>query len=362
MQSNKKNTSFASGLGIYIIVLLIITIIVWLVLTLFLRSYEKSQPIYSINDYIVNIDENKVNELLKPALNDSSSFVNDELVTENLLASIRNSECVKSSRESAVDKIVYYLHDGDSYIEKVTLVPGSSCGFGFNSWKASEEELFVNNLFKDFSFTVPSSYQVYCNDVLLDDSYITDDKVEYDVLSGLYNYGDVKLPYLVKYFLGALTSDVNVYAIDDNGQKVTSENLNEDYYIDNCSDSEKAELQRYSLDFVRAYVKFLSNSDRNTDGNYYNVIQYVQSGSNLESLLRDAKKSNGFNSSLGDEIKDITVKRYMKVDKNNYFVDVDFTYVTTGQDRSKTEFTNHMKLLLYKGSNGAYQATNMVQY
>ena len=357
----KKSSSFGTGLLIYIIILLAVTVTVWLILTLFLHSYEQSQPIYSVNEYLENISSEKVSELARPLLENLKT--NDEsTLISNLTESIRNAKAVSYSRESNTEKKVYYLHDGESYVEKIVLTPGQSCGFNFKKWAVTEEDLLITELGHDLTVTVPEGYSVFCNGSELDSSYITDSKTEYQYLSGLYDYKELNLPYLQTYYITGLLDDAEVYAKDNKGNTVLEENLNENYYCDNCTDSEKNDVKLVSENFVKAYVKFLSNADRNTDINYNNVIQYVSSDSVLEDLLRDAKKSNGFNSSLGDELQYINVNQIINIGNSNYVSDIEFCYITTGQDRSKTEFTNNMKLVFHKSSNEVYLATHMVTY
>lgn len=345
-----------------IIILLFITVAVWIVLTLFLNAYEKSQPIYSINEYIDTIDSSHVEVICQPLLNELSPLQDTTVLIENMKNSISNATPVKYSRESNNEKTVYYLHDGKTYIEKVTLTPGKKIGFGFKKWAVTNEELLTNQLKSSITINVPETYSVYFGDIKLDDSFITDKKVEYNLLKEFYSEKGINLPYLVSYLTGEIIGDTNIHAIDSNGNNVTYDMLNEDYYSNNCNDTEKSSLSSFIDCYIRAYVTFLSNSNRNTDGNYLNIIQYVQSGSTLESRLRDAKKSNGFNSSLGDEIESIDILHYMNCGNGLYMCDVEFTYITTGQNRQKTELTNNIKLLIQQSSTGTFKAISMAQY
>ena len=347
---------------IIIIVLLAIIIVCWVVLTIFLKQYEKSQPDNTIKEFITTIDDEKTEKMCESILDQLSDLQDDSLIVSNLKNTIANSTAVEYSPESNTNQVVYYLYDGSQYIAKVTLIPGDNMSFGFKKWIVSDAEVLDSLLSDSITINVPKDYTLYFEDTPLVESYVIGDKIEYEMLDGFYSEKGINLPYLSSYVTGSVIGDVKIYGKDSNDNIIPYEDLNEDTYCNNCDKNTKVEVSQFTKDFIYAYVKFLSNSDRNTEGNYTNLIQYVESNSSLESLLRDAKKSNGFNSSLGDQIESINILHCMDCGNNLYMCDSQFTYISTGQHREQTEMTNNMKLLIRFSSDSSYKAIAMVQY
>ena len=352
---------FLKGMLIYALVVLIIFAAVLFIFSRYLASYEKSQPISAVNEYLGSISEEKVSELSKPIVESLSDLSDGSYVTGKLLDNIKNSTPVRGKSESA-DTLVYYLKSGNSYIEKLTLSKGEDCGFGYNSWKVSGEEIYPDSFVNSVSLTVPPEYTVSVDGKVLGSEYITDDKVEYDILKGFYKSKDFSCPYLVTYFTGSLLNGAEITVKDGSGNTVPLENLTEDYYADNCTTQEKQDITEFTNNYVEAYVRLTSNADGNYQLNFYHLTQYVLNNSDLHNRLRELMKSVSFNMSHGDEITDITINHIMNCGKGNYMVDVTYTYNTTGQGKVKTTNENNERLMLRQSSTGAYQAQYLVTY
>lgn len=352
---------FAKGMLLYALVVLLMFSVVLIIFSRFLKSYEESQPSYAVAEYIHNISEEEVDSLTAPIRASLSDLQDCSFLNQQILEDIYSSSYVRGRSESEGD-IVYYLKNGDTYIEKIVLEPGEDCGFGFNSWRVTDRELLTESLYNSFSLIVPPDYTITINGTVLDTQYITDDKLEYELLKGFYKSGDFSCPYLVSYFSGVLLNDAEIIVTDGNGKEVPLENLNEDCYSDNCTAQEKQDITKFANDYVTAYVRLTSNADYNYQSNYFYLMQYVYSDSDLHQRLRELMKSISFNSSNGDELTDITINHIMNCGDGNYMCDVSYTYVTLGQDSVKTTSTNNERLMLRQSSTGAYQAQYLVTY
>lgn len=352
---------FAKGMLIYALIVLIIFAAVLFVFSRFLKSYEESQPVSSVKEYIYNLSEDHVSDLAKPFTESLSSLEDSSLVAPIILEDLKESSPVRGKSDSE-NTIVYFLRNGNNYLEKLTLSKGDDCGFGFNSWQVSGEELFADSLAKSVSLVVPPDYSVTIGGKVLGDQYISDDKVEYELLKGFYKSSDFSCPYLVSYLTGSLFNDTEITVEDGSGNIIPADNLNEDYYSDNCTAQEKQDITEFINNYVIAYVRLTSNADNNYQTNYWYLTQYVLQGSDLHNRLRELMKSVSFNSSNGDIVTDIKINHIMNCGNGNYMVDYSYTYETTGQHREKTTNVNNERLMLRQSSTGAYQAQHLVTY
>lgn len=352
---------FAKGMLIYALVVLVIFAAVLLVFSGFLKSYEKSQTSYAIEEYINTISEDEISKLTAPVIASLSDLQDSSFLNQRILEDIKASTPVRGKSESE-NSVLYYLKNGNAYIEKLTLIPGDDCGFGFKSWSVSSSELLTESLAKSVSLIVPPEYTVSVDGQNLGSQYITDDKLEYELLKGFYKSNEFTCPYLVSYFTGSLFNDTEIKVLDGEGKEVPSENLNEDYYSDNCTEKEKQDITQFINEYIAAYVKLTSNADYNYELNYFHLMQYVYSDSDLHQRFRELMKSVSFNSSNGDELTDITINHIMNCGDGNYMCDVSYTYNTTGQAKVKTTNTNNERLMLRQSSTGAYQAEYLVTY
>lgn len=352
---------FAKGMLIYALVVLVIFAAVLFVFSGFLKSYEKSQTSYAIKEYIDTISDEEISKLTAPIIASLSDLQDSSFLNQKILEDIKSSTPVRGKSESE-NSVLYYLKNGNAYIEKLTLTPGNDCGFGFKSWSVSSSELLAESLAKSVSILVPPEYTVFVDGQKLGGQYITDDKLEYELLKGFYKSDEFKCPYLVSYYTGSLFNDTEIKVLDGDGKEVPIDNLNEDYYSDNCTEQEKQDITQFINEYVAAYVKLTSNADYNYELNYFHLMKYVYSDSDLHQRFRELMKSVSFNSSNGDELTDITVNHIMNCGGGNYMCDVSYTYNTTGQGKVKTTNTNNERLMLRQSSTGAYQAEYLVTY
>ena len=358
----RKKNKFLIFLLIWAAVLLLASVALWSVLSSFLNAYENSQPGSAVKEYIAEISSEQVESLASPLLSELSPLQSRDSVVQELLERIQSSVPVKYSRESNDEQTVYYLRSNGEYIEKLVFVPGGeSFGFGKSAWKLSSEEFLLKSLGAATEIKVPSDYSVYLDGEKLDSSYISEENIEYELFEGFYEAG-YSLPYLCSYSTGLLSGSHELSVKDSKGNLVPEDCLTEACYLDNCTQAEKEGITAFVNEYIPAYVQFTSNSNRSTDLNYYYVIQYVLSGSVLEDRLRDAKKSNGFNMSNGDEVTSIDCLEFYNLDGKNYIVNIEFCYETTGLHKEITSNVNRLKLMLRLSSTGAYQAEYMVQY
>ncbi len=358
-KQKRSSVRFAKGMLIYGLILLVIVLAALSVLFLFLRSYEKSQPKAAINSYIEHLDADRVAGFSGEFIESLSTVRDNSFVVDQLLADLKASVPVRGKAESP-EQFVYYLKNNDLVIEKVTLAPGGSCGFGYTSWDIADEELVTKNLSSELSITVPPEYSVYCDGRKLDSQFITDNKVEYDLLKGFYE--DYECPYLVTYFTGSMYGDASIEIKDGGGNPVPFETLTEDRFTDNCTAEEKEQITQFANDYVAAYIQLTSNTVGDYYSNYYRMTQHVVDGSDLHNRFRELMKSIAFNMSNGDELRSVTVNRIMKLNDRNYVLDVSYTYDTTGQLKVRTTNTNNEKLMLRLSSLGIYQAEYLVTY
>lgn len=159
--------------------------------------------------------------------------------------------------------------------------------WGLTPWKLSEDHYDFTNLYNSVEITVPASYSVSINGQTLDESYIVEDGIHYDIYESYYDLLP-QLPTKVKYrydnAIGAVTMEVR----DEEGNVVQIDEDAGDYQFIRFPDQDTRDrLIGLMEPFTRYYLIFRSGAgDSMTALN--NLKPYIVPGSDIENRAKAA--------------------------------------------------------------------------
>ena len=172
---------------------------------------------------------------------------------------------------------------------------------------------------------------------------IVDANGQYQVLEEFYDDAEYSLPHLITYDTGLYMLDLNVQYFDPQGREVAEPS--EDLFANNCSEAEVAAVTGLAYQFVDAYIAYSSNSNQNTSGNYYRLVNLIVEGSTLQKRMRYAVDGLSWASSMGDELQSIDFHHVMNLGNGYYLCDLTYYNNTIGRKGLVTT-ENNLKLTL----------------
>ena len=329
------------------------------IVTRFANAYEAAVPDYAVDEYMDDLNQNGWNSSMNAA---ASAMANDFQSAEECVQAVKETlgqEFTKVKGASQDENVTNYTvvnnnrsigsfsitRDTSADVEFTGL---ESYGFDLHPWELSGDSYNFDYLYKSVEETVPATYTVKINGIDVDENYITESDIHYDVLDIYYeDYPD--LPTKVTYKVDNLVGDVDVQVYDDNGEPYTIDGTQDDsQYMTPCSQEELAEFQDFANQFVEAYQYFFGT--KNIDYTYPNLLQYVKQGSALFDLMQ-AQVTSGTSYIHYDTIifNNKTFDGAFSLGGGFYVVSETVTSTTTGATTYKTvEETTTIKFIVLK--------------
>lgn len=356
----KRMSGFARGMLLYVVLFVIVAALGLSFFYSFIDNYEKTRPNRVMERFLSTLNDAQIERMSSGFLAEvNTDFCDINSVRALITDRTANASFVKQMAECTDTKTVYVLKDEGGQFGKVVLTLGENTFHGLlANWQPTAGELDFSNYLKELELSVPAGYSVELNGFPLSKGYIADDKTEYELLAEF--YGDFDMPYMVSYHVDGCIGDLNVTVKDEAGNILDETQLNEEYYLDNCTDAEKSRLDAFIVPYINAYVTFTSGANHMSGVNYHNLAPMIVPGSDLLFRVQQAIGGMGFASSRGDEIKAITVNRYCAVGNGYYMCDVTYDVATIGQD-GLHEYPNYTKILV-DGRGDTLLAAAMASY
>ena len=357
---SKKKHSFAAGLFLYALILLVIVAVGLGAFYVYIDTYEQTRPTTAAKEYV---DRLTVDHVMETAV-DSFAFLDGNLQDQGELRSfvsekLQNLSYARQFDSSDSESYVYALESGEEIIGSFALAETGETRLGFAELQVSEESFDWTAYGSDRAFTVPAEYSVVCNGFTLDKSYVETDDVHYQLLEQFYDDG-YELPTMWTYRTGKTIGQVEVAILDENGQPVDEADLNEKFFTDNCTAEEKERVTAFMNEYITRYVQYLSGVQYDALLGYYRTAELVLQGSDLQSRLYQAIGGQGFASSRSDEIQSITINEIMNVGNGAYVCDVTYLVETLGQADYVTT-TNNSRVVMVETEQGL-RASSQASY
>lgn len=341
----KRMSGFAKGMILYVLLFVLIAALGLSFFYKLIENYEYTRPNRVMERFVANLSDGQIETMSAGFLAKLDPEVSDMDSVRSFIADkARNASFAKNLTESTDTKTVYVLKDENGVFGKVELTLGDNTFHNLLvNWQPTAGELDFSDYLENSEITVPADYTVEFGGSRLDESFIVDDSIEYELLKEFYE--DFELPHMVTYRVDGYFGSGGFTVKDTDGNTLNDSQLNEAYYIDNCSDGERAALDEFITPYINAYVTYTSGANHLSGINYHNLVEHIVPDSELHFRVEQAIGGLGYASSKGDEIKAITVNSYTKLGGGYYLCDVTYDVATIGQD-GLHEYPNYTKILI----------------
>ena len=342
---------FAVGMGIYALVFLLMTAVGLGWFWGFLEGYEASRPETAVKAYTSGVTTENIiagaEEMLGQLDGDLQSREQQERIIQASLDG--QITAARISTESTAERQVYALSCGEQVIGEIAITAGAEDRYGFRPWQVTEEYFDFSHLIGEpVSVTVPEDFCVSVNGFQLEERYITETGIPYDVLEEFYD--GQALPTMVTYTADGFLGQISLNVMDAAGAAVT-ELSDSAAFLDVCTDAEKDMVKAAMEAFLRRYVTFTGSSNDMALENYYNLRRSLVKDSALAKRLYTAIDGLTYAQSYSDEIQSMDFHSILKVEEMRYLCDVTYFVKTSGRGGVFTT-ENRVKVLLLDTDEG----------
>ncbi len=353
-QTKRFKHGFMLGMAIYAAIFLILVAVGLSFFWKFIEAFEASRPLNTIDDYMAKLTEEHICDTQADLIaRIDHNIMSEEACRKMICDSIEgNITYAKKPSESTDTKTVYVLRSGSRIIGTVTMTTTEIDEYNFPRWKISEEKFDFSFLLgiETYSVTVPQDFQVYVNGTKLSEEYVVQTGIEYDVLERFYD--DYALPTMVTYEVEPVMGEFETQVTDAEGNVVLiDENTDYNAFLDNCTDTEKAEMKTFADSFIDRYVTFTGSANGTEKSNYSALMEYVVAGSHLAERLKMALNGLSYAHSKGDKTDSITINRQVSIGNGRYMCDITYVVSTTGQ-QGVVQTTQNVQIILVRTEDG----------
>lgn len=250
-----KKSRFGVFLLLYALVLALIAAAALYVFRGFLREYEATRPERALEAYAQTLQSGPT-EAARAALSPLDTSLESEEEALAYLAPLLHDARLREdvSQRGEHTRVYRVLVEGGE-CGRVSIREGEPGRFGFTPWALDAESYDWSAWFHTLRLTVPAEYQVCFGVQTLGDDHVTRRGLPYAALAECYERYE-GLPTLTSYETGPLIGDGQLQVYDRNGQRIASEQLDEERYLDNCTEEQKARLRDFAEAFLPAYVEY----------------------------------------------------------------------------------------------------------
>lgn len=328
-------------------------------------EYELAQPTNVMDEYVDTLNASLSNDTIREtvASMDHEMQTDDECV--EIIEEMLGGGVSYTRGPSAGDGSICYILKCDSgSFGKVYLTEDRSyedeSEFGMLPWVISGEEFDFSGLYTGVQVTVPESYYVFINGHRLDEQYIVEKDIPYDVLEEYYDDYE-GLPTKVTYRFDRIIGQMEPVIKDSEGKEAVVDSGKDDsQYLRHCSDSEKASLVRFGKNFCQEYYTFVAGKYDPTYG-YQRLMPYVKMGSDLDERLKLAIDGLYYAHTQGVTTDSVELTDAMWLADGLYLAMYTATYTTTAADYSVEQKSDNMKLIIVETA-GEYRAVSQELY
>lgn len=325
----RKPVTFWKFLIIFAEIFLIATCIGLIMFWEFIEAYEASRPQNAIVAFMADLTPEKISGKDTDTLaaidpNIRSEADNRAVIEESLSGGISYA---KNTKETTDERMVYMVLSGGRTIGRVVMTVVSTDNYGFQYWDVTEQSYDFSYLIgKSVSITVPEEFSVYADGVLLDDSYITETGIIYDVVEEYYK--DYDLPTMCTYTVGPALDEIVLTVKDTEGNPVQiDDDTDMNQFLKNCSQEELDELNAFVETYTKCYVDYTTvNSKAGTlYQSYSELVKLMVPDSVLAGRMQEAQIGLVWVKGRSSELTNLTVNRLLRLEEGRYLCDVSYT-------------------------------------
>ncbi len=344
-EGKKRRSRFGLGLLIYVWILLILGGAALFVLQDYLSAYEASQPRYFVEEYEGSLREQPP-EAACLALDDIDSRIvteeEKEAWLQEQLAEIHLSKDASLSRE---EHQVYRIKDAaGEQLGSVSFEPVGQGKYSLPVWGVKEEAFDFSDFYRSEEITVPADYRVFLGEYPLDKRCITEDKIPYAALEECYLHYE-GLPTMVRYETPLFVGEPTLRVQDAQGKELSPEELNEDAFLDRCSQEIREKAEEFVPKFIDLYVLYSADIKESYQYYYFQLRPLVQPDSQLYVRLRMAFEGLGYTATKSVSLDSVEINRLTDLGQDRYLADVSYATTVTGSE-GPIPMEDHVLLVL----------------
>lgn len=287
----------------------------------YIASYETSRPNKPIEAYMEELTREHIVDLADGVLEQVDTNLQSEAECRSvMLESISgNISYARNLKECTDTKTVYMILCGGKTIGKVTTEAGEPDEFGFSVWSVTQESYDLSYLVGGtVTVTAPHDHPVLVNGVALDESYIVETGIQYELLKDYYE--DFDLPYIVTYTAGPILGEPEAVITSPAGQVVTiDENTDWNTFIETCTEDQITDVKAFVEEYLDSYVAFTSSKD-DAYAKYKALIKYMDDNGSLPDRMKRALDGLRFNRIRYAKVISYTIHHLVDTGDGHYLV------------------------------------------
>lgn len=331
----------------------------------FLDAYEQSRPNKAIDRYVAQLDAEYVADQCDDLIAQvDHNIQSEEACRQYILDFLKDGiTYFKKSSECTEEKQVFILRSGGKDIGRFEIAMEGDSAYGFTNWVVAGDSFDLSFLIgESVSTMAPHNYPVYANGVLLDESYITQTGIQYEVLADYYD--DFDLPHMVVYEAGPCLGETAMQVCDPEGNPVTiDENTDMSVFLPRCTDEELAQVEDFLDEYLYRYVAYMSNYNSDTYYNLGRLREYILPGSSLDQRMVDTVASLIWVTCTRIRMGDVNFHLLYPVEGGTYICDLTYsaTIDTTVGTAASTTTGGNLTMILVTTEDGLKVET-MIRY
>lgn len=321
--SKARKSTFWKVYRIILLVLLLIVIGVWILLWLFLNSYEKSQPDNVVNDIIKLFEKGDAKSLSKYVKLENKNINNTESIIPIINNNIRDGKYsyYVDTTNSTNKKMVYTINKNKQKFVKLTLsLDKRRRIFNGKIWKPSNIDKLIGEP-SDITVSVPiDATETTINGYKLSDNELTINEFYPDELLPLKDY-NVLTP-LKKYTVKGIYGEPNI-EVTYNNKVVNIISDNQDYIYPYELDQALLDSLRPTIEeFVKTYTRYAED-----ETGIASVNPYLISNSKASEFIKSALFYKGWvGNHTPTQFSEIELSGMQKYSDNAFKVVATYSY------------------------------------
>ena len=319
---------YATFLTIYILVLALISVFGLTRLWEYAKTLDPVGPESTMDAYIEQLKDNVWNEGMAQTVSAMPhEFQSDEECVQ-IVKDMLEGDWSYRRREGSTDaspSVEFDLICGKNLIGKATVVRDESQRGKVPDnqlpWIVQGNEFYVDGLYTSLKVTVPEKYTVRINNIPVDEKYIVERGIHYDVLEPYYSqYPD--LPTKVTYEVHNLFGVQEAVVYDEDGNiSVHDDSRNDMQYIKQPDPETWARLEAFAIAFSDQYKYFSAGTGDPTVA-ISRLNPYIIEGSDLEQRLWLAMDGYGWAHTLSYTFNGAVLNSAIDLGGGYYILDV----------------------------------------
>ena len=313
------------------------------------EEYEASRPQTAMDAYVGTLCENLMDDgILETISAMPHEAQSDEEVAEIVRDMLSNG--ISYVRKSSGNGSVHYsLRCGGKEFGVVTLAADHSYDgetrFGMLPWKVVDTSFDFDGLYRSVEVVVPRTFSVYLNDLLLDEKYIVEENIPYDVLAKYYNDYE-GLPSKVRYRFDNAIGPLYPSIYDENGVRfIVDPNRDDSQFITACSEEELGRLAKFTAGFVVNYLNYTSGVLDPSYG-YEQLKPYLVPDGDLDTRMRDAMDGLSWAHTSSVKVNSAVLNGAIALGDAYYLCDITSSATTYAIGHGEVESISNMRVIV----------------